>query len=270
MIITGASQKRINNPSRTSQSPLSASSSRSSREKEESQHPWWMLYLYMILLLIIIVAVFVYMIMVRKKRRSRTGYNDPRIVARLKTLHNVWTTLSGDPELLFLARRLMDKNSDAANMDAGSQDIYIAYKALDEYYKQIKLTPRCRLTLIYLDGIVFYDSDLGISKTYFMKDGLPRPVNISTLGSPLKDHNVMPEMLNALSVYTPSKNYHYMGDPITDPFLHELIKDGFGFVERVSSSINVPCSYLANTIEYKRDMDSGYVSNLTMRVSMPI
>jgi hypothetical protein len=121
-----------------------------------------------------------------------------------------------------------------------------------------------------LDGIVFYDSDQDISNIYFMKNGLPRPVNISTLGSPLKDHNVMPEIINALSVYTVAKNYHYMGDPITDPFLHDLIRDGFGFVERVSSSANVPCSYLANTIEYKRDVNSGYVSNLILRVSMPI
>jgi hypothetical protein len=231
-----------------------------------------LLYLYIFLILIIIIAILVYIILIRKKkRRNHTGYNDPRIVGRLKTLHGVWTTLSKDPDLLLLARRLMEKNNAAEfNTNSGSQDIYLAYTALDEYYRQIKLTPQCRLTLIFLDGIVFYDSDQDISNIYFMKNGLPRPVNISTLGSPLKDHNVMPEIINALSVYTVAKNYHYMGDPITDPFLHDLIRDGFGFVERVSSSANVPCSYLANTIEYKRDVNSGYVSNLILRVSMPI
>jgi len=247
-------------------------SSRSASETDSS--PNYLLYIYGFLFVALIVALIVYLVPQPKKSKivSSQGYNDARVVRRFRNLMDAWNKVAADPTFLSLAKQLMDTNSRHRDPNTGVKDIYVDYMMIDQYFKsQFQIVPDFRVTLIYTDGIVFYDSAMDISQVYFMINGLPKPVNLSTLGSPLKDHNVLPEVLNSLSVNTlVVSKYDYMGFPLKDPLYATMIDKGFGFVERMSSSMDVPYSYVARTVAVGVDGRTGYTNGLTLRVSMPV
>lgn len=220
----------------------------------------------------LIVSIIVYLAPGQKQSRISQGYNDARVVQRFRILIDCWGKLASDQTFLSLAKQLMDTNSRYRDPNTGVKDIYFDYMAIDQYFKtRAQFLPGLRVTLIYMDGIVFYDSAMDISQVFFMINGLPKPVNLNTLGSPLKDHNVLPEVLNSLSVNTlVVSKYDYMGSPLKDPFYATMIDKGFGFVERMSSSMDVPYSYVARTVVVGVDGKSGYMNSLTLRVSMPV
>jgi hypothetical protein len=126
-----------------------------------------------------------------------------------------------------------------------------------------------RITVMYNDGIVIYDSSLKMGNVFFMKDGLPRPVNLYTLGSPLKDHNMLPEVANSI-IITDNSDNRMSGMLLTDPFYRKLMNEGYGFVERISSTYNKPYTYMAHILHLNTDPATGFVNTVTVRIGMPI
>ena len=122
---------------------------------------------------------------------------------------------------------------------------------------------------MYNDGIVFYDSILKVNDVYFMKDGLPRPVNLYTLGSPLKDHNMLPEVANSIIITDCSDN-RLSGMTMTDPFYRKIVNEGYGFIERISSTFNKPYTYLAHVLNLGIDPATGFINTITVRIGLPI
>jgi hypothetical protein len=122
---------------------------------------------------------------------------------------------------------------------------------------------------MYNDGIVFYDSVLKVNEVFFMKEGLPRPVNLYTLGSPLKDHNMLPEVANSV-VLTDCSDNRISGMELTDPFYRKIVNEGYGFVERISSTFNKPFTYMARHLNLGVDASTGFVNTITVRIGMPI
>lgn len=209
-----------------------------------------------------------------KSTRTPSPLDNKLVVGRFKQSYNIWNNVASDPMLIVLVKTLMGINSNSAirngYSDIGSKEIYTAYDNLDRYVKQNMLSSKnVRLTFMYNDGIVFYDSSLKISDVFFMKDGLPRPVSLYTLGSPLKDHNVLPEVVNSLVVVDSSDN-RLSGMLLTDPFYRKLVNEGYGFVERISSTFNKPFSYVAHVLQLGVDPATGFVDTATLRVGIPI
>lgn len=192
-------------------------------------------------------------------------------VARFKNLRIMWTVISQDRSFLILAKTLMDINSSALDSKSGNQDIFIAYKNLDHYVKTKMNLRGGRIKLIYLDGIVYYDSSLDLAKTYFMANGLPIPATMNTLGSPLKDHNTLPENFNSLMVHpSQPENMVLMGMSVSDPLYKELFQQGFGFIERISSNMAIPYTYLSHYLLFSIDPLTSFPHGCTLSVSMPI
>lgn len=206
-----------------------------------------------------------------QKKTSSDGsslMNDPSIVKRFELLRNEWYTLSNDQDFLSMIETLMMINSNSSP-DVGSRPILQAFKMLDEYCN--KKFNTIRVTLIYKDGIVFYDSALPIDKIFFIKDNLPLPVSMATLGSPLKDHNTVPEVTNSIIVHQlDDMNNSLEGMKLINPLYSKLIQEGFGFTERVSSSLNTPYSYVARFVVTSVDPATKFINGCTLRVSKPI
>lgn len=208
-----------------------------------------------------------------KYKQQPSPYDNKLVVGRFKRSYNIWNTVSSDPMFIVLTKTLMEINSrNAANgfVDKGSKEIFTAFNNLDRYVKEnLKFPEDTRITIMYNDGIVFYDSVLKVNDVFFMKDGLPRPVNLYTLGSPLKDHNMLPEVANSVIV-TDSSDNSISGMMLTDPFYRKLVNEGYGFVERISSTFNKPYTYMAHVIQMSVDPATGFVDTITMRVGSPI
>lgn len=234
----------------------------------------------LIIVFIIIVAVIFFLLMkenkkIKSKGKSVVKFDEPRVIQRFSKLRKGWYAIKADNTFLTFAKNLMDINSMNGDSKEGVYEIYSAYLAIDQYFKtKLQILPNVRVTLIYSDGIVFYDSAVDISRIYFMdKNGLPKPVSLSTLGSPLKDHNTVPEVMMSISnVYYPDAPapFIYLGLDITHPFYDILFKEGFGFFERKSSSLNVPYSYVARFMPFLPDPATGFTDGFTLRISIPI
>lgn len=208
-----------------------------------------------------------------KYKQPPSPYDNKLVVGRFKRAYNVWNTIASDPMFVILTKTLMEINSSSAVngfIDKGSKEIYTSFNNLDRYVKEnLKFPENTRITIMYNDGIVFYDSVLKINDVFFMKEGLPRPVNLYTLGSPLKDHNMLPEVANSVIV-TDSSDNSLSGMMLTDPFYRKLVNEGYGFVERISSTFNKPYTYLAHIVQLYTDPATGFVDTITMRVGFPI
>jgi hypothetical protein len=229
-----------------------------------------------IVIVVIIFIVVLYRTSSEKKNSTPSSsaisaLDHPGSVQRFRALRQMWEMASKDTTFLLLTKTLMNINSSAMNSKDGNKDIHMAYKNLDNYVKHKMKLRGGRMTLIYVDGIVFYDSALNLSRTYFMQNGLPRPVSIYTLGSPLKDHNTLPENFNSLMVH-PQKmeNMMVMGMPVTDALYKELFSQGYGFIERMSSSLAIPCTYLSRFLTFNIDPITSFPDGCTLSVSMPI
>ena len=279
--------------SKKSKSTKSVSSLVEKKEEVAIDHQRGMMMMFAIVV-IIAVGLLLYFFVIAKKKKSKTSssvvtvttsnfpsipfvslpvstLDNPSSVARFKHLRNIWFRISQDNTFLLLAKTLMDVNNSALNSKDGNHNIFIAYENVNTYVKTKMNLRGARITLIYLDGIVFYDSALDLAKTYFMNDGLPRPVSISTLGSPLKDHNTLPENFNSLMVH-PRKfeDMVFMGMSVTDPLYKDLFHQGFGFIERISSSMSIPYTYLSRFLTFSTDPITSFPNGCTLSVSMPI
>jgi len=199
-------------------------------------------------------------------------------IQRLDVLRDTWLKLSVEKNILVLIRNLMTMNN-TSPQGIGSPEILMAYRQLKGYQQEHYST--VRLTCVYSDGIVFFDSALPIDKVYFMNNGLPMPVSLFTLGSPLKNHNTLPEIMNSLILHYPkppkdqtSENVPYlMGQPLESSFFRQLNLEGFGFCERISSSLGVPYTYLSRVVFWSReDLDNPIrvIHGCTLRVSVPV
>lgn len=234
---------------------------------------WIFLSLFIALVAIIIVLLLVYFLIIRKKsmdneQKTDGAFDDPVVVKRFATLRDQWNFISNDPQFRALADTLMTVNSNALNPLSGNLSILNAYNDLDQYCKRLTAF---RVTLIYTDGIVYYDSSLPIDRVYFMDSGLPKQVSMNTLGSPLKDHNTVPEVTNSIIFYpTKPDDTGLMGLSLANPIYTTLITEGFGFVERRSSSLNVPYSYVAKFMMISVDPNTRFMHGCTLRVSAPI
>lgn len=208
-----------------------------------------------------------------KRKEPPSPLDNKLVVGRFKRAYNIWNTVASDPMFIVLTKTLMEINSKCAVngfVEKGSKDIYDAYTNLNRYVKEnMKFPENVRITIMYNDGIVFYDSTLKLENVFFMKGGLPRPVNLYTLGSPLKDHNMLPEIANSVIV-TDSSDNSLSGMLMTDPFYRKLVNEGYGFVERISSSFNKPYTYLAHIIQLNVDPATAFVNTITVRVGLPV
>lgn len=200
-------------------------------------------------------------------------FDNKLVVGRFKRAYNIWNTIASDPMFVVLTKTLMEINSASAVngfVDKGSKDIFDAFQNLDRYVKEnLKFPENTRITVMYNDGIVFYDSILKVNDVYFMKDGLPRPVNLYTLGSPLKDHNMLPEVANSIIITDCSDN-RLSGMIMTDPFYRKIVNEGYGFIERISSTFNKPYTYLAHVLHLGIDPATGFINTITVRIGLPI
>lgn len=257
-----------------------------SGESEKSDQMW--MYIIIGIMIIIICAIILFGVIryfIKKHRRSPSQklgtrapkksssgsslMNDPSIVQRFGFLRNEWYKLSNDQDFLSLIETLMMLNSNSPP-GVGSRPILQMFQTIDEYCNK-KFNDKIRVTLIYKDGIVFYDSVLPIERVFYMKDNLPAPVSMATLGSPLKDHNVVPEVTNSIIVHQlDDLNNSLEGMKLTDKLYPTLIKEGFGFCERVSSSLNTPYSYVARFVVTSVDPTTKFINGCTLRVSKPI
>lgn len=211
--------------------------------------------------------------MFSKTKTPPSSYDNKLVVGRFKRIYNVWNTVASDPMFVMLTKTLMEINSASAVngvSENGSKEIYDAYTNLDRFVKEnMKFPDNVRITIMYNDGIVFFDSVLKISDVFFLKDGLPRPVNLYTLGSPLKDHNVLPEVANSVIITDCSDN-RLSGMTLTDPFYRKMVNEGYGFVERISSTFNKPYTYIAHILNLGVDPTTSFVNTVTVRIGMPI
>lgn len=208
-----------------------------------------------------------------KRREPPSPLDHNLVVGRFKRAYNIWNTVASDPMFVVLTQTLMEINSRCAVngfVEKGSKDIFDAYTNLHRYVTEnLKFPENVRITIMYNDGIVFYDSVLKLNDVFFMKGGLPRPVNLYTLGSPLKDHNMLPEVANSVIV-TDSSDNSLSGMMMTDPFYRKLVNEGYGFAERISSSFNKPYTYLAHVVQLGVDPATAFVNTITVRVGLPV
>lgn len=256
-----------------SRTPSRRTSSIPRTQSRKDTQEWIFLFLFIVLVAVVIVLLLVYFLVIRKRSRAAIhqaggALDDPVVVKRFATLRDQWNFISNDPQFRALADTLMTVNSSAQNPLSGSLSILNAYNALDQYCKRLT---SFRVTLIYTDGIVYYDSSLPIDRVYFMDNGLPKQVSMNTLGSPLKDHNTVPEVTNSVIFYpTKPGDTGLMGMSLSDPVYSALIAEGFGFVERQSSSLNIPFSYVAKFMAISVDPDTHFMHGCTLRLSVPI
>lgn len=252
--------------------------------REESGSIW---ILVMILLLLIGAALTIYFLLIDKHTRiykiapvpsapssssaPMSPMDAPATVSRFKRLRNQWLVLEADASFKLMAKTLMEMNDSALNM-SGNSAILNAFTRLDQFLKASAplLPPNLRVTLIYTDGIVFYDSVLPINRIYFMDDSLPKPVNLYTLGSPLKDYNTLPENMNSLMIHHPHEPAYFLGGCLKDPIYRQLGEEGFGFFERNSSSLNTPYTYLSRFLLFDTDPSTSFMNGCTLRISMPV
>lgn len=231
-------------------------------------------------LIFVVILVLFLTSLIKTFRTNDTKYKEPPspldnnlVVGRFKRAYNIWNTVASDPMFVVLTKTLMDINSKCAVngfVEKGSKDIYDAYTNLHRYVSEnLKFPENVRITIMYNDGIVFYDSVLKINDVFFMKNGLPRPVNLYTLGSPLKDHNMLPEVANSVIV-TDSSDNSLSGMMMTNPFYRKLVNEGYGFSERISSSFNKPYTYLAHVVNLGIDPATAFVNTITVRIGLPI
>lgn len=212
-----------------------------------------------------------------KSKNPPSPFDNKLVVGRYKRAHNIWNTFANDPMFVVMARTLMDINTNSAvsainglDGNEGNKQIQEAYTNLGRYINEnLKFPENVRVTMMYTDGIVFFDSDLQVNDVYFMKNGLPRPVNLYTLGSPLKDHNMLPEVANSL-VITDSSDNSLTGYELNDPFYRKIVNDGFGFSERISSSSDRPFTYIAHVIVLEIVPTTGFVKTMTLRIGLPV
>lgn len=209
----------------------------------------------------------------KKSKEPPSPLDNKLVVSRFKRAYNIWNTVAADPMFVVLSKTLMEINSSSAVngfVEKGSKDIYDAFNNLDRYVKEnLKFPENARITIMYNDGIVFYDSVLKVNEVFFMKQGLPRPVNLYTLGSPLKDHNMLPEVANSV-IITDSSDNSLSGMMLTDPFYRKLVNEGYGFAERISSTFNKPFTYLAHVLQLGIDPATAFVNTITVRVGLPV
>lgn len=208
-----------------------------------------------------------------KSKEPPSPLDNKLVVGRFKRTYNIWNTVASDPMFVVLSKTLMDINSKCAVngfVEKGSKEIYDAFNNLDRYVKEnLKFPENTRITIMYNDGIVFYDSVLKVNEVFFMKEGLPRPVNLYTLGSPLKDHNMLPEVANSV-IITDSSDNSLSGMMLTDPFYRKLVNEGYGFAERISSTFNKPYTYLAHILQLGIDPATAFVNTITVRIGLPV
>ena len=246
-----------------------SSSSTSSVLSFKYQSTWFWLVYGILLAVLIVILTF---ILIKKRNVKKSPYDNKLVVNRFKNLYEVWHQVASDPMFLILAKHLMNVNNNIYDTSVGSKELLDSFNQLDKYVKDnLNFTHNVRITIIYTDGIVYYDSVIPISMVYFIKNGLPKPVNMYTLGSPLKDHNAVPEVANSIvsgdgrCFYT-----NLSGMRLTDPFYNKMISENFGFYERISSSLNEPYSYVARFLQTDIDKTTGFVNGFTLRIGIPI
>lgn len=240
--------------------------------------------IYLFMIVVVVIACVILYALLSKQIQSgprpspyKTPVSSPldnqQITHRFSRLRDQWFSLSVNARFKELANALMDINSEALYFNVGNKDILRAFTELDNFVKkELKVDPDLRITLIYTDGIVFYDSALPLERVYFLQNGLPKPVSMSTLGSPLKNHNVVPEMTNAVTVHSSEQPFYFLGYELKDPLYQTMIKEGFGFFERISSSLNIPYSYVAKflPIPSANGFNTFYLDGLILRVGIPL
>lgn len=234
----------------------------------------WVLYGTVLLIVIgLLIASFTNSSNIKNMKSSPSPFDNKMVVDRFKRAYNIWNTVAADPMFVVLTKTLMGINSSSAVngfVENGNKDIYDAFNNLDRYVKEnLKFPENVRITVMYNDGIVFYDSILKLNQVFFLKNGLPRPVNLYTLGSPLKDHNMLPEVCNSL-VITDSSDNRLSGMNLTDPFYRKIVNEGYGFIERISSTFNKPFTYMAHVLQLGIDPATGFIDTITVRVGLPI
>lgn len=273
MMITKKSQRASSSP-KFSKSPPSFFYPVASRQ--ENSYLIWLIYgtIFFVIFGLFVASLSKTIQSASKSRQTPSPLDNNLVVGRFKRSYNIWNTVADDPMFIVLTKTLMDINSkyaiDSGYSDKGSKEIYTAYNNLDRYVKEnLKFPENMRITLMYNDGIVVYDSDLKITDVFFMKDGLPRPVNLYTLGSPLKDHNMLPEVANSL-IITDSSDNRLSGMLLTDTFYRKIVNEGYGFIERVSSTFNKPYNFMAHSINLGVDPATGFVDTATLRIGVPI
>lgn len=209
--------------------------------------------------------------------KEDSPYESPLVTQRFNYLMCRWKKVAKDPVFRRLAAKLMLTNSSIPPKESnkGSVALYNAFNELDHYVKTKMMvhTQNVRVTLIYTDGILFYDTVVPMTQIYFMDGKLPKPVSLYTLGSPLKDHNTLPEVTNSVIV-TDSDDVRLSGMRIKNDVYRKLLRQGFGFYERMSSSLNRPFAYVAKFLpvdnhepEFKAH---GFVDGFTLRIGMDI
>lgn len=242
---------------------------------QEHSYMIWLIYttIFVVILAFFVMSLVKAVKSAAKSKEPPSPLDNKLVVGRFKRAYNIWNTVAYDPMFVVLTKTLMDINSsNAINglVDKGSKDIYDAFNNLNRYVKEnLKFPENVRITVMYNDGIVFYDSTLKVNQVYFMKEGLPRPVNLYTLGSPLKDHNMLPEVSNSL-VITDSSDNSLSGMTLTDPFYRKLVNEGYGFIERISSTFNKPYTYLAHVLQLGIDPATAFVNTITIRIGLPV
>lgn len=214
-----------------------------------------------------------------KHAEEESPYEKPIVVRRFRFLMCKWKEIAKDETFRRLAGNLMIINSSIPPQESnkGSVALYEAFRQLDDYVKtnMMRRIQHVRVTLIYTDGILFYDTVVPMSKIYFMDGNLPKPVSLYTLGSPLKDHNTLPEVTNSV-VVTDSHDIRLSGMRLGNDVYRQLLRNGFGFYERMSSSLNRPFAYVAKFLPIndkhnnKLFAEHGFVDGFTLRVGMDI
>jgi len=240
---------------------------------------WIMLWL-IIVFLMIVIGVLIYFIAFHKEEKKTKPItpgpmDNPLVVARFQRIRELWYILSVDASFLFLIQALMTINSNIVQPQSLSNGMALrdAYQNLDRYVKTSilpTLPPKSNMTLIFADGILFYDSSLTMDQTYYIQNELPRALSIYTLGSPLKDHNTLPENFNALMIHCPSDPLNFLGMPLTHPLYEQLSLEGFGFIERISSNMNTPTTYLSRFLKLSTDPTSQFMHGCVLTLDIPV
>lgn len=220
-----------------------------------------------VLLLFFLIALIKY---IKNRTKCIIPHNNffmtyPDVIHRFETLVKLWQNIANDEQFCIFAHHLMDTNANIQNANIGDLQLALVYKKLHHYINS--KNKKLRITLIYTDGIVFYDSLLPMNKVYYMVNGLPRQVSMATTGSPLKNHNTLPEITNSI-ILNDASNACLDG---LAPIYSYMLKNGFGFYERMSSSIDKPFTYVAKflTLPYPKN-GSSYTDGCTLRIGVLI
>lgn len=241
-------------------------------------YPVYPLNIIIVVILLVLVLVLAVLVSNKKKEGTQISPNrsspmdDPNIIKRFSRTREQWYKIASDEKFRELANNLADVNSEIVNTSMGNRNLLTAYDTLEKYVKKMKMDKDIRITLIYTDGIVYYDSALPLSRVYFLQNGLPRPVSMATLASPLKNHNVVPEMSNAVAVHNTNTPIFLLGYQLNDPLYAKLMSEGFGFFERISSSLNIPYSYMAKFMPLPsgNGHNTFFLDGVILRIGIPI